>query len=78
MDTEKLPLIVSNQRVYGFGLFRLLDVGSRRNKGLVDIYDPKTPNMRKLFGQGGKLAVSDFEVGNIYVKLNIPEVGAGG
>ena len=65
IDPEKLPLVVSNQRVCGFGLFTLLDAGARYNKGLVDIYDPKAPNEKKLFGQGGKLAVSDFEVGTI-------------
>ena len=64
-NPDKLPLVQSNQRLYGMGLFTLLDAGARQNRGLVDIYDPKAPNEKKLFGQGGKFAISDFEVGTV-------------
>ncbi|HKZ88107.1 MAG TPA: DUF6081 family protein [Candidatus Bathyarchaeia archaeon] len=62
-NPDTLPLVKSSQRIFGAGLFTLLDAGTRFDKGLVDIHDPDTPKEKKLFGQGGKLTISDFEVG---------------
>jgi hypothetical protein len=62
-NPEDLPLVQSNQRIVGAGLFTLLDGGIRHGKELANIHDPILSPSKKLFGQGGKLRLSDIVVG---------------
>lgn len=59
---EPLPLVQSQQLAFGAGLFTLLDAGVRHGKGLVNVSDPKAEKEKKLFGQGGRMLISDFIV----------------
>ena len=46
-NPDKLPLVQSNQRVYGMGLFTLLDAGARQNKGLSRHLRPQSSQREK-------------------------------
>ncbi len=62
-NPDDLPLVQSNQRIVGGGLFTMLDGGMRHGKELANIHDPVLKSSKKLFGQGGKLRLSDIVVG---------------
>jgi hypothetical protein len=62
-DPDDLPLIQSNQRIVGAGLFTMLDAGMRHEKELANIHDPMLSPSMKLFGQGGRIQLSDIVVG---------------
>jgi|GEM_PF-2229441 len=59
---ETLPPVQSQQLAFGAGLFTLLDAGIRHGKELVNVSDPRIERDKKLFGQGGKMLISDFIV----------------
>jgi hypothetical protein len=61
-NPDNLPLVKSNQRLTGIGLFTMLDGGIRHGKELANIYDPTLEHSKKVFGQGGKIVVSDIVV----------------
>ena len=62
-NPDDLSLVQSNQRIVGCGLFTMLDGGMRHGKELANIHDPMLSPSRKLFGQGGKIRLSDIVVG---------------
>ncbi|HZB80625.1 MAG TPA: DUF6081 family protein [Nitrososphaera sp.] len=62
-DPDDLPLVQSNQRIVGGGLFTMLDGGMRHGNKLANIHDPALNTSKKLFGQGGKIRLSDIVVG---------------
>jgi hypothetical protein len=64
-DPDNLPLIKSNQRLTGVGLFTMLDGAMRHGRELANIHDPTLELSKKVFGQGGKIVVSDIVVGTI-------------
>jgi hypothetical protein len=60
-------LVQSNQRIVGAGLFTMLDGGMRHGKELANIHDPMLSPSKKLFGQGGKIRLSDIVVGTTWL-----------
>lgn len=64
-DPDDLPLVQSNQRIVGSGLFTMLDGGMRNGKELANIHDPLLTPSKKVFGQGGKIRLSDVIVGTV-------------
>jgi hypothetical protein len=62
-NPENLQLVKSNQRLTGIGLFTMLDGRMRYGGELVNIHDPTLEPAKKVFGQGGKIVVSDIVVG---------------
>lgn len=62
-NPDDLPLVQSNQRIVGGGLFTMLDGGMRHGKELANIHDPSLNPSKKVFGQGGKIVLSDIVVG---------------
>ena len=61
-DPAALPLIVSDQRAFGAGLFTYLDAGKRKDEELVDVYAMNVEKEKKVFGQGGELVIGEFTV----------------
>jgi hypothetical protein len=61
-NPDNLPLVKSNQRLTGVGLFTMLDGGIRHGEELANIHDPTLEHSKKVFGQGGKIVVSDIVV----------------
>ena len=62
-NPDNLQLVKSNQRLTGIGLFTMLDGRMRYGGELVNIHDPTLEPSKKVFGQGGKIVVSDIVVG---------------
>ena len=62
-NPDNLPLVKSNQRLTGVGLFTMLDGGMRHGGELANIHDPTLEPSKKVFGQGGKIVVSEIAVG---------------
>jgi hypothetical protein len=62
-NPDDLPLVQPNQSIVGGGLFTMLDGGMRHGKELANIHDPALNTSKKLFGQGGKIRLSDIVVG---------------
>lgn len=58
-----VPSLPPDHRIFGAGLLTLLDAGNRIGKGLVDLDRPDTPRQMKIFGQGGKIVVSEITIG---------------
>jgi hypothetical protein len=63
MLVSVLQKVQLNQPIVGGGLFTILDGGICHGKELVNIYDSNVSPSKKLFGQGGKLRLSDIVVG---------------
>ncbi|MDH7594280.1 MAG: DUF6081 family protein [Methanomicrobiales archaeon] len=51
-----------DHRICGAGLLTLLDAGKPKGEGLVDLDLPETPKGMKIFGQGGKLVISEIQI----------------
>jgi uncharacterized protein DUF6081 len=62
-NPNDLPIVQSNQRIVGSGLFTMLDSGMRHGKELANIHEPSLNPSKKVFGQGGKIVLSDIVVG---------------
>lgn len=62
-NPDNLPLVKSNQRLTGVGLFTMLDGDMRHGGELANIHDPTLEPSKKVFGQGGKIVASDIVVG---------------
>jgi hypothetical protein len=62
-NPDNLQLVISNQRLTGIGLFTMLDGRMRYGRELVNIHDPILEPSKKVFGQGGKIVVSDIVIG---------------
>lgn len=62
-NPDNLPLVESNQRLAGVGLFTMLDGGMRHGRELVNVHDPTLEPTKKVFGQGGKIVLSNMLVG---------------
>lgn len=56
------PYSPPERRLLGAGLLTLLDAGKRRGEALVDLDLSDVPKAQKLFGQGGKLVVSEIRI----------------
>lgn len=61
-NPDNLPLVKSNQRLAGVGLFTMLDGDMRHGRELANIHNPGLDPATKIFGQGGKIVVSNISV----------------
>lgn len=61
-DPASIPIIESQQRLFGAGLITFLDAGMRQDNELVDIHDLNIEKEKKIFGQGGELVIGKFRI----------------
>ncbi len=63
VGTPGQPYVTPDRRLLGAGIFTFLDADSRTGHGLAEIESPDTGKEKKIFGQGGKLILSEIEIG---------------
>ncbi|MDT8356969.1 MAG: DUF6081 family protein [Methanomicrobiaceae archaeon] len=61
-DPADLPVVVCDQRAFGAGLLTYLDAGKRKGEELVDVHAMGVEKEKKIFGQGGEMALGEFSV----------------
>jgi hypothetical protein len=62
-NPNNLSLIQSHQHIVGGGLFTTLDNVTCHGNELVSIHDPSINPSEKVFGHGGKVALSNIVIG---------------
>lgn len=55
-------LVSSSQRIFGAGVCTFMDAAMPDARRLVDISNPRVPDSKRVFGQGGELVFGDFTV----------------
>lgn len=63
LEGPEAPPVLPSRRIFGAGLFTLLDAGSRTGAGLADLEQQDLPKQTKVFGQGGRLLLGGIEIG---------------